>query len=267
MYILEPGIRNWHWGTSIPLFGWPRYCWLGIHSNAKRYSAPRNTSSRNVLPPSSVLGGNRPPHSRISLPLALSLTPAWSSTRGGAAAPAEKVGRGGSGGEGRARRLRQRRTVAAPPRAPHGAIELRPPWMPPSSSPLGQSPTRPALPYFLRPGAPSRDRRPLLPRDRRPDPHHPRGRRSLLLLLIFLAAGAPPPPPPLLPPCVPPSRAPPPRGPPLRRNLEAQTSAATAAAWRPGPAGHSPARRGQRGGAFSGETTTRPSLTWLGWRG
>ena len=106
MYILEPGIRNWHWGTSIPLFGWPRYCWLGIHSNAKRYSAPRNTSSRNVLPPSSVLGGNRPPCSRISLPLALSLTPAWSSTRGG---------RGGSGGEGRARKLRRRRKSAAAP--------------------------------------------------------------------------------------------------------------------------------------------------------
>ena len=259
MYILEPGIRNWHWGTSIPLFGWPRYCWLGIHSNAKRYSAPRNTSSRNVLPPSSVLGGNRPPCSRISLPLALSLTPAWSSTRGGAAAPAEKVGRGGSGGEGRARRLRQRRTVAAPPRAPHGAIELRPPWMPPSSSPLGQSPTRPALPsslrpalpYFLRPGAPSRDRRPLLPRDRRPDPHHPRGRRSLLLLLIFLAVGAPPPPPPLLPPCVPPSRAPPQACPPswppspscLDRALLRRTATPTGSARFPSTPLHATRRR------------------------
>ena len=152
MYILEPGIRNWHWGTSILLFGWPRYCWLGIRSNAKRYSASRNTSSRNVLPPSSVLGGIALPTSAAFSPSSLSHSlslaslrrpPACSSTGGGAAAPAEKVGRGGSGGEGRARRLRQRRTVAAPPRAPHGAIELRPPWTPPSNSHLVN-----LVPYF-----------------------------------------------------------------------------------------------------------------------
>ena len=114
MYILEPGIRNWHWGTSIPLFGWPRYCWLGIHSNAKRYSAPRNTSSRNVLPPSSVLGGNRPPHSRISPPpSALSISLSLSLSHSGM--ELDPRGSGGSAGEGRARRLQRRRKGAASP--------------------------------------------------------------------------------------------------------------------------------------------------------
>ena len=128
MYILEPGIRNWHWGTSIPLFGWPRYCWLGIHSNAKRYSASHNNSSRNVLPPCFVLGGNRPPCSRISLPLALSHSGMELDPRGarrlrrrrsGAEAPAEKEERGGSGREGRSR-LRPELPTAPSSFARHG---------------------------------------------------------------------------------------------------------------------------------------------------
>ena len=187
MYILEPGIRNWHWGTSIPLFGWPRYCWLGIHSNAKRYSAPRNTSSRNVLPPSSVLGGNRPPCSRISLPLALSLSLRHGARpEGGAAAPAEKVGRGGSGGEERGgsgreggSRLRPELPTAPSSFARHGrrrraspamdaAVEL-PPWSisHPAGAPFflaaGRPFSRPAPPSSLRPAPlPSRGRHPFL---------------------------------------------------------------------------------------------------------
>jgi len=158
MYILEPGIRNWHWGTSIPLFGWPRYCWLGIRSNAKRYSASRDTSSRNVPPPSSVLGGIALPTpaalspsslSRISAALRHAARPEGARRlrrrRSGAVVPAEKEGCGGSGREGRARRLRWRRKGAAAPaeKDGHGSALSSPPRLHKQTLPRRRSGRRP----------------------------------------------------------------------------------------------------------------------------